>query len=236
MAGRMTGWWKGAGAAVLVAACGPKALHHTVQPGESVAAIARHYGVPYEDLVRANRLRHPEQIVVGRRLVIPGVTADTGHASGASAGGLTPIGFAPLGTSSEAHFQWPVPGGAVTSPFGRRDHGHHDGIDVQAPMGTAVRAARGGSVLYSGTLRGYGNLVIVDHGAGFATVYAHNQQNLVGVGDRVRSGQTIALVGATGQVSAPHLHFEVRRRNVAQDPLLFLPPMSVASRRTESGR
>jgi murein DD-endopeptidase MepM/ murein hydrolase activator NlpD len=128
-----------------------------------------------------------------------------------------------------------VPGGAVTSPFGRRDQGHHDGIDVQAPMGTTVRAARGGEVLYSGALRGYGNLVIVDHGAGFATVYAHNERNLVHVGDRVRTGQAIAMLGATGQVSAPHLHFEVRKRNVARDPLLFLPPMSVAERRTERG-
>lgn len=232
----MTGWSGVAVVAVLVVACGPKAVHHTVRPGESVSAIARRYGVAYEDLVRVNRLRHPERVVVGRRLVIPGATRDETQAPAGSAGGLEPIGFAPLAASTRTSFQWPVPGGAITSPFGRRDHGHHDGIDVQAPMGTAVRAARGGEVLYSGTLRGYGNLVIVDHGGGFATVYAHNQQNLVRAGDRVRTGQAIAKLGATGQVSAPHLHFEVRRRNVAQDPLQFLPPMSVASRRAEPGR
>ena len=231
----MRGWWKVAGVAVLITACGLTAVRHTVQPGESVASIARHYGVPYEELVHANRLRDPEHVVVGRRLVIPGASRDAALEPTASAGGITPIGFAPLEASVGTQFQWPVPGGAVTSRFGRRDHGHHDGIDVQAPMGTAVRAARGGAVLYSGSLRGYGNLVIVDHGSGYATVYAHNQRNLVRVGDRVRSGQTIALVGATGQVTAPHLHFEVRQRNVAHDPLLFLPPMSVASRRSEKG-
>jgi murein DD-endopeptidase MepM/ murein hydrolase activator NlpD len=218
---------------VLATACGPKALHHTVQPGESVAGIARHYGVPYEDIVRANRLRDPQRIVVGRRLVIPGATGEATEAPLSGGGHVLPIGFAPTAAHGGASFQWPVPGGAVTSPFGKRDSGHHDGIDVQAPIGTAVRAARGGEVLYSGTLRGYGNLVIVDHGGGFATIYAHNQRNLVRVGERVRNGQTIALLGATGQVSGPHLHFEVRKQNVARDPLLFLPPMTVASRRTQ---
>lgn len=226
--------WDVAGALlVLAVACGPKALHHTVQPGESVAGIARRYGVPYEDIVRANRLRDPRRIVVGRRLVIPGATADAAHAPLRGDARVMPIGFAPTAAHGEAKFQWPVPGGAVTSPFGKRDSGHHDGIDVQAPSGTAVRAAREGRVLYSGSLRGYGNLVIVDHGGGFATVYAHNQRNLFRVGQRVRTGQTIALLGATGQVSGPHLHFELRKQNVARDPLLFLPPMTVASRRTQ---
>jgi murein DD-endopeptidase MepM/ murein hydrolase activator NlpD len=217
---------------VLLAACGPKAVRHVVQPGESVAGIARRYGVPYEDIVRANRLRDPTRITVGRSLVIPGATGDA-QPQVVSGGHVMPIGFAPTASHDGANFQWPVPGGAVTSPFGQRDSGHHDGIDVQAPIGTAVRAARGGEVLYSGTLRGYGNLVIVDHGGGFATIYAHNQRNLVRVGENVRTGQTIALLGATGQVSGPHLHFEVRKQNVARDPLLFLPPMTVASRRTQ---
>jgi len=226
-------WTAAVALLVLAAACGPKALHHTVQPGETVAGIARHYGVPYEDVVRANRLRDPQRIVVGRRLVIPGATGDVAQAPAAGGGHIMPIGFAPTAARDGTSFQWPVPGGAVTSPFGKRDSGHHDGIDVQAPIGTAVRAARDGEVLYSGSLRGYGNLVIVDHGGGFATIYAHNQRNLVRVGARVRTGQTIALLGATGQVSGPHLHFEVRKQNVARDPLLFLPPMTVASRRTQ---
>jgi murein DD-endopeptidase MepM/ murein hydrolase activator NlpD len=219
--------------AVVAVACGPKVVRHVVQPGESVAGIARHYGVPYADVVRANRLRDPARIVVGRRLTIPGATAASGVAPTSSAGTIRPIGVAPLAGSGPSGFQWPVPGGTVTSPFGRRDDGQHDGIDVQAPVGTAVRAARGGEVLYSGTLRGYGNHVIVDHGGGFATVYAHNRRNLVRVGDRVRTGQAIATLGSTGQASGPHLHFEVRKQNVARDPLLFLPPMSVASRLTQ---
>lgn len=229
--------WGVVAACLLAAACGPKSVRHTVQPGESVVSIARHYGVPYQDVVRANRLRDPARIVVGRRLVIPGaIEAEPERRGQSASGGRTiPIGFAPIAAGGRAALQWPVPGGAVTSPFGRREDGHHDGIDVQAPIGTPVRAARGGTVVYSGRLRGYGNLVIVDHGGGLATVYAHNQRNLVRPGERVGASQRIATLGATGQVSGPHLHFEVRQRNVARDPLQFLPPMSVASRQPPGG-
>ena len=229
------GWSVGL-VAVLAVACGPAAMHHVVRPGESVSGIARLYGVPYEDVVRANRLRDPERIVVGRRLKIPGATGVAAAAPETGGSRITPIGYAPVSARDTSGFQWPVPGGTVTSPFGGRDGGRHDGIDVQAPVGTAVRVARDGQVLYAGALRGYGNLVIVDHGAGFATVYAHNQRNLVKVGDRVRSGQSIATLGSTGQTSGPHLHFEVRKHNVARDPLLFLPPMTLASRRTQGAR
>src|SRR6185436_8857040 len=87
-------WTAAVALLVLAAACGPKALHHTVQPGETVAGIARHYGVPYEDIVRANRLRDPERIVVGRRLVIPGATGDAAPARATGSGHVMPIGFA----------------------------------------------------------------------------------------------------------------------------------------------
>jgi LysM repeat protein len=219
--------------ALLAIACGPRAVRHVVQPGESVYGIARHYGVPYEELVRANRIRDPERIAVGRRLLIPGVRPPLARVDAQPASGVVPLGYVPGRPSAGSEFQWPVASGMVTSPFGRRDGGHHDGIDIQAPVGTAVRSARAGRVLYSSALRGYGRLVIVDHGEGFATVYAHNERNLVRAGDRVRAGQPIATLGATGQTSGPHLHFEVRKDNLARNPLFFLPPMSVASRGTQ---
>lgn len=231
--GRGTKGWLGMATAVLLAvACGPKTVHYTVRPGDSVSAIARRYGVSYERLVRVNRLRDPERIAVGRRLTIPGATEPLTPAPPRH-GTITPIGFVPAVVRGSTGFQWPVSGGTVTSAFGRRESGHHDGIDIQAPLGSPVQAARPGRVIYSGQLRGYGNLVIIDHGDGLATVYAHNQRNFVQPGTVVRAGQAIATLGATGQTSAPHLHFEVRKQNLARDPLLFLPSMSVASRRTQ---
>jgi len=110
----------------------------------------------------------------------------------------------------------------------------HDGIDIAAPEGTPVRCSAPGVVLYSGVLRGYGRVVIVGHDYGLSSVYAHNREIFVAAGARVRRGSVIASVGRTGRVTGPNLHFEIRRENVALDPLRFLPsraPAVIAGRR-----
>jgi murein DD-endopeptidase MepM/ murein hydrolase activator NlpD len=111
----------------------------------------------------------------------------------------------------------------VSSGFGIRDGVKHDGIDIASPAGTQVHAAASGSVIYSGKLRGYGNVVIIKHDEHYVTVYAHNQDNLVTAGSGVSDGQVIAEVGTSGHTSGPNLHFEVRRDNVAYNPLEYLP-------------
>jgi murein DD-endopeptidase MepM/ murein hydrolase activator NlpD len=121
-----------------------------------------------------------------------------------------------------AGFSWPVDG-RISSGFGRRSRGHHDGIDIVAPKGSPVYAARDGTVIFADQLSGYGNVLIVEHAGGFTTVYAHNRSNLVRKGSRVRRGQPIASVGDTGRASGYHLHFEVRKQNVARNPLFYLP-------------
>jgi murein DD-endopeptidase MepM/ murein hydrolase activator NlpD len=119
--------------------------------------------------------------------------------------------------------EWPVDA-EVSSLFGRRDGRPHLGIDLAAPEGTPVRAACAGVVTFaSDRLRGYGRLIIVEHGSGTTTVYAHNQTLFVSVGAAVARGQVIARSGATGRVTAPHLHFEVRQKGRPVDPLGLLP-------------
>jgi murein DD-endopeptidase MepM/ murein hydrolase activator NlpD len=125
------------------------------------------------------------------------------------------------GAPSAAGFIWPV-NGAVTSGFGWRWGRMHEGIDIAAPTGTPIWAAAAGTVIHSGWLGGYGNLVVVDHGNGLATAYAHASAILVGVGQSVEQGETVSLVGSTGNSSGPHLHFEVRVNGTAVDPLLYL--------------
>jgi murein DD-endopeptidase MepM/ murein hydrolase activator NlpD len=125
------------------------------------------------------------------------------------------------GTPSAAGFIWPV-NGAVVSGFGLRWGRMHEGIDITAPIGTPIWAAADGTVIHAGWLGGYGNLVVLDHGDGLATAYAHASAILVSVGQRVLQGETIALVGSTGNSSGPHLHFEVRVNGSAVDPLLYL--------------
>ncbi len=114
--------------------------------------------------------------------------------------------------------------GTLTSRYGPRGRRIHKGIDIGAKPGTPIYAAAAGTVVYSDDKqRGYGNLVILKHAGGWATVYAHNRRNLVDEGDTVRQGAPIAEVGSTGRSTGPHLHFEVRRRGKAVDPLKQLP-------------
>ncbi len=114
--------------------------------------------------------------------------------------------------------------GIVSSVFGMRTdpfNGHvkfHQGVDIAAPTGTPVKAAADGKVIFSGQMAGYGNLVEVDHGNGWVTRYGHNAANLVAVGDDVKAGQTVGLVGSTGHATGPHVHFEVRKAGKAVNP------------------
>ena len=117
---------------------------------------------------------------------------------------------------------WPAEGSLAAS-FGPRGREHHAGIDILGEEGGPVRAALSGEVLFSGALPGYGNVVILQHPKALTTVYAHNQANRVEPGARVQRGDVIALVGRTGRAVAPNLHFEVRRRNQARDPMQYLP-------------
>jgi murein DD-endopeptidase MepM/ murein hydrolase activator NlpD len=122
-------------------------------------------------------------------------------------------------------FAWPVRG-HVLAGYGIAAGGkHNDGINIGAPLGTPVTAVDAGTVAYAGNeLRGYGNLVLVKHANGWITAYAHCEALLVKRGDSVSRGQEIAKVGATGGVSEPQLHFELRRGKHAVDPREFLAP------------
>lgn len=123
---------------------------------------------------------------------------------------------------------YPVADGYIGSGFGTRTDPisggieHHMGIDFDAPMGTAIHAVADGVVTYVGQRTGYGNVVEIDHGNGYMTRYAHNNKNVVTVGERVRAGQTVAKVGATGRATGPHCHFEVWLNGRAVNPIAYV--------------
>ncbi|MCP9487454.1 MAG: peptidoglycan DD-metalloendopeptidase family protein [Gaiellaceae bacterium MAG52_C11] len=123
--------------------------------------------------------------------------------------------------TSSTGFVWPVQG-PLTSPFGFRWGRMHEGIDIAVPTGTPVVASAAGTVIVAGWMGGYGNLVVVDHGNGISTAYAHNSSLAAGVGQSVAQGQLIAYAGNTGHSFGPHLHFEVRINGSAADPLGYL--------------
>ncbi len=121
---------------------------------------------------------------------------------------------------------WPLEG-KISSQFGRRGSGFHPGIDILAFKGAQIRAVADGLVVISaGNLdgySGYGKIVVIEHGDGIKTVYAHNKKNLVRPGECVRAGEIIAEVGSSGNATGPHLHFEIRKEGKPADPLKYLP-------------
>lgn len=148
-------------------------------------------------------------------------------AAAAAQSGRRPPPPPPAAYKPGGRLKWPIQG-KVMSPFGTRVHPvfktkmTHTGIDIDGNRGDPVGAAEAGEVLFTGWLRGYGQIVVVDHGGDLTTVYAHLSRISVAEGDRVKVGQTVGLVGDTGVATGPHLHFEVRVNGEAKDPMRYL--------------
>lgn len=213
------------------AGCSAAGIQHRVGRGENLYRIGKAYGVDYRELARVNGIRAPYRIEAGAKLFVPGatrrlpVTVITPRST--SSARPAPVAAAGGGKGPRP-FSWPV-SGRVTSRFGKRSRGYHDGIDISARRGASIVAAGDGKVIFSDRLSGYGNVVIIEHASGYTTVYAHNDRNLVRKGARTRRGQKIATVGSTGREPGALLHFEVRKNNVARNPLYYLPRDSTAA-------
>jgi murein DD-endopeptidase MepM/ murein hydrolase activator NlpD len=187
---------------------------HTVEPGETIYHLARLYRVSPASLMAVNGLSDPRQLAVGQMLVIPTNRKTTGS-----------VGFSPwLVPRADRQFAWPV-AGPVSSLFGIRNGVMHNGVDIVARIGTPVHAADDGTVIFAGRLHGYGNAIILQHSGGYATVYGHNERNLVRYGAQVVRGQVIADLGSSGRATGPNLHFEVRFQGQPKNPLAYLPPV-----------
>lgn len=214
---------------------------YTVRSGDTLYSISRRSGVSVDAIASANSLRAPYALDVGRRLVIPQaptgakpvLTAQKAPAPAKTADAPPPSDVGeiarqasytkPAPAAGASMFDWPVRG-AVISEYGSGNLGRrNDGVNIAAPVGTPVRAAADGQVVYRGAeLEGFGNLLLVKHADGFVTAYAHNDAMLVKKGDQVRQGQVIAKVGQTGAVTTPQLHFEIRQQSQAVDPVALL--------------
>ena len=224
-------------AIVPAVAAAPGERVHEIAQGDTLGALAKRYGVSVAAIVAANTLPNERvKLKLGQRLVIPPpapprakslTRANPSRNAGGprAVGPRAPIDFildVPDFADSLAAFLWPTDG-PVSSPFGRRRSGWHRGIDIRADRGEPVTAAAEGVVVVSGVEPRYGRVVKVEHEYNFVTVYAHNDQNLVEVGDWVVPGQRIANVGRTGRATNFHVHFEIRRDGRVYNPLYMLP-------------
>ncbi|NLT74448.1 MAG: peptidoglycan DD-metalloendopeptidase family protein [Chloroflexi bacterium] len=192
--------------------------YHTVAQGESLESIAAKYKVESDEvaLYPGNSLTEPYTLTAGQKLIIPG--------------GVKPYvpkqvqTYPSVGTATQSgvtgtgQLAWPM--------SGRLSQGYwqgHRAIDIAASRGTPIMAADGGTVVAAHTATGYGRMVVVDHGNGYQTLYAHMDAFFVEVGQAVEKGDLLGKCGSTGNSTGPHLHFEVRSGGSLLNPFNFLP-------------
>lgn len=190
---------------------------HTVSSGDTLLAIANKYDVDAKEVADYNGLSDTGKLSIGQKLIVPDgyiapqaapriVTEDTRIADG-------PV--PPSSTATSVGLIWPTTSKHISQYF----RWGHTGVDIDNRSYPPVYAAASGTVEFAGFLGGYGNLVIVNHGGGTVTYYAHNSSLYVTKGTQVSQGQTIAKVGSTGRSTGPHLHFEIRQQGRPINPL-----------------
>lgn len=212
----------------------PRTRRHTVAAGETGFAIGWKYGVRWSEIAVANNISPDARLRTGQTLLIPTVLPPATGTAAKPAPATRPAPAArpspaPTPTASAApapssRFAWPLAGKARRGFTARGQSNYHDGIDIPAPAGTAVRATAAGKVIYAGEEpQQFGNLVIVDHGGGWTSAYAFLSRITVKQGDPVKKGERVGLVGDTGMARGTELHFEMRRDNRPVDPGEHLP-------------
>ncbi len=224
----------------------PIARYHTVVRGDTMYSISKRYNVDITTLSRLNNLREPYTLSIGQKLALPASVSSSNYVATQTTQPKTTTSSAKTTTSNTSkastytrhtaaaakttntfrstQFSWPVQG-TIISNYGTIGKGRsNDGINIKAPLGTAVKAADSGKVAYAGNeLKGFGNLILIQHNDGWITAYAHNNKLLVKKGQQVKRGEKIATVGSSGGVNTPQLHFEVRSGSKALNPRNYLP-------------
>ncbi|MDT8318834.1 MAG: M23 family metallopeptidase [bacterium] len=224
-------------------------IYHKVAPGETFDGICEVYGINKDSVARINNILDRSAVKEGDAIYIPGADRRRSAVSASRHGVIEerPVKreAAPRETSVRAPlppkkeevssekdktpssgntvFIWPVKG-EILLRFVDKGEQLHDGIDIASDLGGPVMASASGRVIYSGSdIKGYGNMIILKHKGSYSSVYAHNSENKVKKGSFVKAGDIIALVGKSGRINAPALHFEIRNGKNAVDPIRLLP-------------
>lgn len=183
-------------------------IRHTVKTGDTFASLAKKYGADGSEIAQFNGLDSSQALTVGTEIIIPGGELAAPPAHSRHYGSLANPYRGGGGPALGGYFRNPLPGAILTQGL----HGWN-GVDLGAPRGTSILAAASGDVIIAkvgGWNGGYGNYVVLTHGNGTQTLYAHLSRIIVSPGSPVAEGQVIGYVGATGEATGPHLHFEVR--------------------------
>ena len=202
---------------------------HEIASGDTIWDIAAKYRVKRSELMELNQVDNPEGLQIGDILIIPANEESVEYALSQQAASRTTVR---TGTSSDTpsrstreapRFIWPTLEGWISSPYGPRSSGFHYGLDIAVVTGTPLKAIAAGTVEYSGWRGGYGRAVIVDHGDGWKSLYAHASSLKVSRGQWVNQGTVVALSGSTGNATGPHVHLEIIKDGKKLNPVNYLP-------------
>ncbi len=197
---------------------------HTVRRGETLKNLSTRFKISANELMKANRLPSANEIKVSSSLFIPGNFPELIKIERA----IAETQRIAVARKSRARFIWPTDNKSVSSTFGMRMHPiydrmiFHQGIDISGATGTKLYSPAEGKVFYRDVIRGYGKVIIIKHESGYSSVFAHLSRFNVRLGEWVEQGEVIGFMGATGRVTGPHLHFEMRLMDRAVDPLKLL--------------
>jgi murein DD-endopeptidase MepM/ murein hydrolase activator NlpD len=195
-------------------------IFYQIKKGDTVEKVARRYQVALDRIRKVNPTVDLVSLKAGVEVFLPGARPE-------AIVDAQPKKPSPSNQKASRTYRWPLMG-RISSGYGWRRHpitrrrDFHTGLDIKANTGVVIRSSREGQVIYAGWMGGYGKVVVVEHGSGQKTLYAHCSSILVREGSRVSVGQNIARVGSTGRTTGPHLHFEVRNGNNHINPLRYL--------------
>ncbi len=199
---------------------------YTVKSGDTVGKIARTFGVEENSIFKYNNIASANGLIIGKTIIIPGgkklstavaTTRTTTKTSGAAAV-IEKLVKPSTGKDAGGSMVWPTVGHRITQYYSWR----HTGLDIANKIGTPLYAADAGTVEYSGWSNGYGNNVLINHGGGKKTRYAHASKLFVKVGEKVSRGEQIAAMGSTGWSTGSHIHFEVIINGAKYNPLNYI--------------
>ena len=196
---------------------------HTIRKGDTLSKIAKRYNISEEKILKANKINDPSHLKIGKKLLIPGGTkrryAVASYKSYSGISAIRNIVKAPSAKPVVGNkMNWPTVGHRITQYYSWRHHG----LDIANRIGTPIYAADAGIIERAGWSRGYGYNIVINHGGGKKTRYAHLSKFYVKKGQRVSKGETIGAMGSTGWSTGPHLHFEVIINGRRYNPLNYI--------------
>ncbi len=200
----------------------PKAKLHIVKKGETLYSIARLYGMDQYTLTHLNNLTYPYILSIGQALRISEAQLSKSQRKSRPQKKKR-IKNAWSLPSREGRFTRPISGRVISRYGGKKDGAFNDGINIAAPLGTPVKSAESGLVVYTGkSIKSFGNLVLIKHQGGWVTAYGHLKNISVKEGEKIKRGHAIGHVGKTGFVKSPQLHFELRKGSKTYDPKKYV--------------